>query len=246
MRLLTTLKFWAGGVRLYIGIGIVLLSLQAWWWAEEAYIGDPDLITSRLHEAYGWLSLLFLASALAIGPAYKLAPKLPGKSVMRDARRLIGVGAAWFATLHVAIAYFVSFKAINPTNIVEPYSRAFLLGVLALLCLWALAFTSFDAAFKGMGIWWFRLHRLIYAAVGLAVWHAFSIGVHATSLTALGIIISVALVLFITHVHVALQQAGRVTEWQILTLIGIFVLLVILSNYGIQQYIDANSLQGHH
>jgi sulfoxide reductase heme-binding subunit YedZ len=245
MNLAKTLQKWKGGVRLYIAIGIVLVAAQVWWWANTVYNGDPDMIAARMHEVYGWLSLLLLATALSIGPLYKLAPNFPGKFLMWDARRLFGIGAATFASLHIGIAYFAAFDAVNPLELSMQYQKAFALGVVALLILLAMAFTSFDAAIKRMGIWWFRLHRLVYAAAAVAVLHAFMIGVHATSVPALSIVIGVALILFVSHVHVALQQAKPLSVWQLLTLGGTLVVLIALSNYGIQQYIEQTVTQGH-
>ncbi len=242
---LRTARHWAGGIRLYIAIGIMLLTAQTWWWAGITYGDSPELMASRLHEIFGWQSLALLAVALGIGPVYKLAPNLAGKRIMRDARRMLGIGAAWFATLHAGVAYIISFQAVNPFNLSTTYKQAFLLGAVALLLLLALAFTSFNGAMKGLGIWWFRLHRAIYAVAGLAVWHAFIIGVHATSVLAMAIIVGTALVLLIGHIIVLMQQTEAPTVWQVATIGGFFLLLVILSNYGIQQYIDHNSLQGH-
>lgn len=238
------LLHWSGGIRLYIAIGVGLLTLQIWWWARVAY-GSGELLTSRLHEAYGWTALLLLAAALLIGPLYKLAPWLGGASLLRDARRLIGVGAAWFASLHAGIAYFASFKAINPLDLTVAYQRGFLLGGIAMICLFALAFTSFDAAFRTMGIWWFRLHRAIYVAATLAVWHALAIGVHAPGMPAVAILIIFGTSLFIMHMQAALQQEKAVSGWQIATLCIMGVVIIALSNYGIQLYIAQNNLQGH-
>lgn len=244
-RPLKTLQFWAAGIRLYIALGSLILAGQVWWWASVAYAGDPDLMASRLHETYGWISLGMLAVALSIGPAYKLIPNLGGARLMRDARRLVGVGAFGFASLHAAVAYIVSFQAANPSTIADEYARAFVVGSLALLLLSLLAFTSFNAAMRRLGPWWFRLHRLVYAAVVLAVWHALSIGVHAASVSTLAILIGSALTLLVSHLAIAWQQDKSPTIWQALTLGGLFIVTVILSNYGIQNYIDQNNLQGH-
>jgi sulfoxide reductase heme-binding subunit YedZ len=240
-----TVQFWAKGVRLYIAAGTLIISAQAWWWAHTAFTGDPSLIAARLHEVYGWLALALLAITLGIGPAYKLVPGMGGAKLMRDARRLLGISAAWFASLHAAIAYIVSFQAVNLLEITAPYRQAFLLGGLALLVLLALAITSFNGAMKYLGIWWFRLHRLIYVAVVLAVLHALAIGVHAATIPALAMLIGAALLLFISHVSILWLHGAKPSIWQVATLGGLFVLLIFLSNYGIQQYIDQNSLQGH-
>ncbi len=243
--LLGTLRHWAEGVRLYLAVGIGLITLQAWWWVNLSYVDNPDLAASRLHEVYGWLALILLAVTLSVGPLYRLAPNLGGKAIMRDARRLLGIGAAWFASLHAGIAYFVSFQAINLFDLSDLYKRAFIFGTVALVLLLLLALTSFNAAMKRLGVWWFRLHRTVYVAVVLVIWHSFSIGVHATTAQALAIIVGGALVLFTGHLIVLLQQEEAPSVWQVTTMAGLFLLIVILSNYGIQQYIDQIGLQGH-
>lgn len=240
-----TFRHWLGGVRLYIAVGILLVTLQVWWWANSAFAGDPGLIASRSHEAFGWLSVSLLILTLMVGPAYRLAPQLPGKYLMRDARRLLGLGAAWFAILHTGIAYFVSFQAVSLLEVSAVYRQAFVVGGIALIILILMAATSFDAAIKRLGTWWLRLHRLAYVALALAIWHALMIGVHASSLQALALLVGACLLLIISHVNVAMQQPKKITEWQIITLVAAFTVLVVLSNYGIQLYVEQNSLQGH-
>lgn len=235
-----TIEKWLAGVRLYIGIGIVLASAEIWLWANEAYSGS--MVTIKLQEVYAWVSLGMLALALLIGPFYKLAPAMHGKGMAHDARRLIGIGAAWFASLHAVITYSVLFSMANPMNLSNTYKSAFGLGAIALIILLAMAFTSFDRAFKVMGKWWFRLHRLVYAAVFLVLAHSFMLGAHATSLVPLVITCCVALVLMTLHVCVILQRPGRQQYWQILTVIGTIVLLGLISNYGIKQYLNKSAL----
>lgn len=241
---MTILVGWMKGVRLYIALGIALLTFHIWWWAHRVYSGT-ELLIPRLHEAYGWASLVCLVVAMAVGPAYKLIPRLPGAALMRDARRMIGIGAAWFAILHASVAYLGAFQAINPLQLTVLYQQGFVIGGGALLILIVLAATSFNAAMRSLGVWWFRIHRLVYPAAALAVWHAFMIGVHAPGLPALGILVATGAGLFIVHMQVALQQDKPVSNWQIATLCIMGIVVIALSNYGFQIYVEQNSLQGH-
>jgi DMSO/TMAO reductase YedYZ heme-binding membrane subunit len=112
-----------------------------------------------------------------------------------------------------------------------------ILGLLALLMLVALVATSFDKAIKSMGVWWFRLHRLIYAAAFLALLHAFMIGAHATSIGPLMVIIALAVALIILHICVALGRP-KTSWWQWLTIALAAMLLIAISNYGVQRYVE--------
>ncbi len=165
-------------MRLWLAIAFGLITLEVAWWANSLYAGTP-LFAVRLEEVYAWLAVGLLAITLCIGPVYRLFPAAPAKLLMRDARRLLGVGTAWFATLHAVIVYVGPFGFPNPLHLLPAFRWSLLLGVVALAILLAMAFTSFDKAFRGMGIWWFRLHRLVYTAGVLIIVHSILIGSHA-------------------------------------------------------------------
>ena len=240
-----TLTTWIHGIRLYIAGGIFLVTLETWWWAHATYAGSI-LQPTRLEEAYAWYALTLLFIAVSIGPLYKLFPRLPAASMLRDARRMIGIGAAWFGSLHATIAYVELFKNANPLHLPAEYQRAFVLGVIALVILLAMAFTSFDRAFKGMGIWWFRLHRLVYLAVIVALLHAFMIGVHATTWTVLIILTAATASLLISHFYLDLIRNAKPSWWQLLTISYAFLLLVAVFNYGYGQRLGYNPIEGKH
>jgi DMSO/TMAO reductase YedYZ heme-binding membrane subunit len=226
-------NYWLKGIRFYIAIGSGLVTLFVILWAHAAYAGTT-LYPTRIEEVFAWLAVVLVALAVAIGPTFKVLPRLPGKSLFFDARRLIGVSAAWFATLHAGIAFGALFKFPNPLSLPADYQRSFLFGAGALLILLAMAFTSFDKAFSSMGIWWFRLHRLVYVAIGLTLLHAFGIGVHATNLLPLLLIsIGVATVLGM-HVYVSLIKRSP-SRLQIATILSMTVFLVVVLTYGFTQ-----------
>lgn len=224
-----TLNQWRTGVRFYIALGIVAVTIETWWWASMTYAGSSSLLAIRLEEIYAWLALGLIITAVLIGPTYKIFPGLYGKRVMFDARRLIGIGGAWFASLHVAIAYLSLFSAANPLTLPTKYQQSFALGTVALIVLLAMAFTSFDKAFKTMGIWWFRLHRFVYVALLAILAHSFIIGVHATTgpvLALLGLVSGALLVLNIA------SQRGKPSPYKLIALASVAILLVIIFNYG--------------
>lgn len=226
-----TFRFWLKGIRLYIALGSGIITIFVAWWAAVAY-GGTVLYPTRVEEVYGWLAVGLLATALAIGPIYRLFNRLPGKIIVFEARRMIGVSAAWFALLHASITYLSLFKAANPLSLPLIYKQSFVLGLLALLVLLAMAFTSFDAAIRKMGIWWFRLHRFIYLAAGLTLLHIFMIGTHATSLITLMILFGISALLVVAYGIIILTNRRKVSLWQIIGLCLAIILLILVFRYG--------------
>lgn len=240
-------KYWKKGVRFYIGIGAVLVSLEAWWWAEASYAGSI-LFSTRLEEFYAWMAVGLLTLAISIGPFYSVWTNANGKIIMYDARRWLGISAAWFATLHATIAYVALFKAVNPLSLPSGYQQAFILGGGGLVILLAMAFTSFDKAFSSLGIWWFRLHRLIYIALILILFHAFMIGVHATQWLPLIILTTAAVFIFSIHFYLAFIRQDKPTVAQVVVMSAMFLLVLAVFNYGFGQKLGYNPIEGksHH
>ncbi len=238
------LKEWTKGVRLYIALAAVLIAAEVWWWATAVY-GSSNLATIRMQEVYAWLALGLMTVAVFIGPTLKLFPKLPGKGLLRDARRMLGISGAGFAALHVGIAYIALFKLPNPTTLADSYQKAFLLGAVALVILLLMAFTSFDRAFHKMGIWWFRLHRLVYVALLLALLHAFMIGSHAVGWPALITVALAAVVLLAFHVILMLRHE-RPGNLQVITITYAVLFAAAVLNYGLSQHLGYNILLNSH
>lgn len=238
-------SYWRKGIRFYIGLGALLVSLEGWWWAEASYSGSI-LFATRLEELYAWLATSLLVLALAIGPFYSTWPRAWGRAVMYDARRWLGISAAWFASLHVSIAYVSLFKAANPATLPTSYRQAFLLGGLGLVILLAMAFTSFDTAFRRMGVWWFRLHRLVYLAVILSLFHAFMIGVHATHWLALIVLTIAALFIFGLHFYLGFIRPKQPSFGRLLAISAMLLLLIAVFNYGFGQKLGYNPIEGKH
>jgi sulfoxide reductase heme-binding subunit YedZ len=243
-KLLATLQYWARGVRLYIAAGILLVTVEVLWWG-RAVFGDTELAVTRIQEVYGWLSVGLLVTALLIGPVTKAFTRLPGKPLLWDARRLIGVGAAWFALLHTVIVYLAQFASANPFALPELYRQSLLLGVIALVALLLLAGTSFNAIMKAWGVWWFRLHRLIYVAVLAALMHAFMIGAHAPSKLSLILLGAVSAIWIGLNLYFLFRDP-KAPWWRILALaLGTLMLLAVL-NYGLTRNLGYNTLVNDH
>ncbi len=153
---------------------------------------DPDPVNWITHFTGDW-ALWILLGDLAITPLRRLSTRL--SSLVRF-RRMIGLYAFFYATLHLATYVFLfsgfdlpgAFAAaraghpgafLEQTKMVWPVilddlrKRRFIqVGLAAWLLLLALAVTSPAAALRAMGgKSWQRLHRLIYVAGIAAVIH---------------------------------------------------------------------------
>ena len=239
-----TLRYWAAGIRLYIALAGIVLAAEIWWWSYAVY-GSSTQGVIRMQEIYAWTAVGLLVSALSIGPLLKIAPHLPGKQLLRDARRMLGVMAAAFAVLHAMINYVGLFGAANPLQLAPAYQRSFLLGAGALVILLLMAATSFDAAFRMMGIWWFRLHRLIYGAGLMVLMHAFMIGSHASSLLTFSTLAVATILLLGVHSFFVVRQE-RPPYVQVISVTLSVVFAVAILNYGLTKYLGYNILLDLH
>jgi methionine sulfoxide reductase heme-binding subunit len=153
---------------------------------------DPDPINFITHFTGDWALWILLVS-LAVTPVRRLAPQI---AWLIRLRRLIGLYAFFYATLHLATYLFLfsgydiagvldglrnghvavvfeQWKQVWPFIWDDVLKRRFVqVGFLAWLILLALAVTSPSAIMRSMGGKnWQRLHRLVYIAGMAAVIH---------------------------------------------------------------------------
>lgn len=153
---------------------------------------NPDPVNYITHFTGDWTLRLLLAT-LAITPLRRLHPAL---GLLIRFRRMVGLYAFFYATLHLATYVFLfsgydiptafaglksghpaelwrQFKLVWPTMLGDVRKRRFIqVGFLAWTILLALAVTSPLAVLRAMGGKnWQRLHRLIYVAAIAAVIH---------------------------------------------------------------------------
>ncbi|MBA3938052.1 MAG: ferric reductase-like transmembrane domain-containing protein [Planctomycetes bacterium] len=134
-------------------------------------------ITAR--QLYGLTALGVLLGACIIGPLAAVLPRLPGKGVLLAGRRAIGVSSCVIAIPHVA-CYLGPVLLQNWRELFSPgwlWVVGLVLGLLALLDLLVLAWTSRDPAVKALGgNRWKRLHRTVYVATPIVLLHAVFVG----------------------------------------------------------------------
>jgi len=136
----------------------------AWQWATGAT--GPRTFDFLNHACGDW-TLRFLLATLAVTP-FRAIYRYPKLFLVR---RMLGLTALSYLILHVM--FYVAEQNFHLGFVAsEILRRTYLtLGFGALLCLLALGLTSFDAAIAGMGVWWRRLHMLIYLAAAAGVVH---------------------------------------------------------------------------
>lgn len=115
----------------------------------------------------GITALVLLLASLAVTPLRRLT----GWNRLVQVRRLVGLFAFFYASLHFLVYLFD--QELVPAYIVEdvvehPYVTA---GFAAYLLLVPLAVTSTRGMIRRLGKRWQKLHRLVYVAAGLAVLH---------------------------------------------------------------------------
>jgi sulfoxide reductase heme-binding subunit YedZ len=128
---------------------------------------DP---TAHIELTTGYTTLMLLAIGLGITPVRRLLPRL---SWMIKFRRLLGLFAFFYATVHM-LAYVALYAGFNLNAIVDDIAkrRFITMGVLAYLLLLPLALTSTNWAIRKLGgKRWNRLHKLVYAAAVAGLIH---------------------------------------------------------------------------
>jgi sulfoxide reductase heme-binding subunit YedZ len=114
--------------------------------------------------------LRLLTASLAITPLRRLTPRL---NRLIELRRLLGLFAFFYATLHMA-AWAVLYAGLDPATLLTDLSRRrfIMAGAAAWLLLLPLALTSTRWAIRKLGgKRWNRLHKLVYAAAVCGVIH---------------------------------------------------------------------------
>lgn len=143
----------------------------AWQIRSELLLGTGALgadPVAAIEHFLGLWALRFLMLTLAVTPLRQLS----GAAVLMRFRRMLGLYAFAYATLHFA-AWIVldlrwDWSQVGAAIAKKPYVTV---GFAAWLLLVPLAATSFQKAMRTLGRRWGQLHRAIYAIAVLAVLH---------------------------------------------------------------------------
>src|SRR5262245_18747958 len=127
----------------------------------------PDPIKFTLH-FIGKTALNMLLITLVVTPVRQLA----GWTHVERIRRMLGLYAFFYALLHFLIYLGLDqgwdFAGLGADIVKRPYIT---IGFAALLILVPLAITSTNRMMRRLGRRWQTLHRWVYAAAILGVWH---------------------------------------------------------------------------
>ncbi|NWA29126.1 protein-methionine-sulfoxide reductase heme-binding subunit MsrQ [Pseudomonas gingeri] len=154
--------FWRVGVFIAAAIWPLLWLYQAW---SQALGPDPGKV---MVDRLGLGTLILLLVTLGMTPLQKLSG-WPGWIAVR---RQLGLWCFAYVVLHLA-AYLVFVLGLDWSQLaVELRKRPYIIvGALGFLCLLALAVTSNRYSQRRLGTRWKKLHRLVYAILGLGLLH---------------------------------------------------------------------------
>ena len=129
----------------------------------------PDPVAQITHETGIWALRLLLAT-LAMTPLRLLA----GSALPIRFRRMLGLFAFFYATLHLAVYVVLDLRGYWPQVLEDIVTRPYItVGFTALLMMVPLAITSTRGMIRRLGRRWGQLHRLVYPAAMLACLHFF-------------------------------------------------------------------------
>ena len=150
------------------GVHVLALSPFVWLLADvwrNALGADPVLAIT--HRTGDW-TLRFVLIALSITPLRRLS----GWTVLARFRRLLGLYAFFYASLHLATYLVLDLGGYWAQILEDLVKRTYItLGFLAWFGLLLLASTSTRGMVRRLGRRWAQLHRLVYAVGVLGVLH---------------------------------------------------------------------------
>lgn len=151
----------------------IAVFVAAWYpLARMVFFGVTDRLGANpiefITRSTGLWTLVFLCITLAVTPLRRLT----GISVLVRFRRMLGLYAFFYATLHFT-TYLWFDKWFDVTAILKDIGKRpfIMVGFAAFVLLIALAATSPRAMVRKLGRRWQTLHRAIYAAGVLAILH---------------------------------------------------------------------------
>lgn len=156
---------------------VALIVLPGLWPVWPMFVrGDASVLADPpkyvLHHL-GFTAAVLLAIVLTFSPLRVAFPGSALTAALQRHRRLVGVSAFAYAALHVTM-HFIYEGGFG--TFAKDWRKPFIaVGVIAFAILFVLAATSLNAAVRRLGARrWKWLHRLVYVAAGLVVYHQIS------------------------------------------------------------------------
>lgn len=191
-----------------------LVFITAMSWAAGLFIysashfSSPEASLTFLSRSYGLSALVLLFVVLTLGLLRTYFPMFPLNKLLLQMSRGFGLSLFMLAALHSLAAFFGN---LDGTIIAIQYlsfrnQLALSLSLLAFMILLAMAATSLDRIIEAMTFpKWKNLHRLVYAAIILTLFHAFLIGSHFADISA-----TLPLVIMWFALHYIFLETGAV------------------------------------
>lgn len=208
---------------------------------------------SSLMRYYGLTALFLLYVVLTPGILLTFFPRMPFNGLFVHLRRAVGVSVFFFALLHGTIGFFNNLSGnLASVFFLAPRHQFALVASSTAFIIYALmALTSFDIMMEKLGKRWKQLHRFVYLAAILSIFHAFLIGSHFTTPTAIIPVIANFLSLTFVLLEVA-ATIHRTIRSQVISRTprsllryGMFACIVVLafymSNAGVTQKYDPHA-----
>ncbi|HSW87835.1 MAG TPA: ferric reductase-like transmembrane domain-containing protein [Candidatus Saccharimonadales bacterium] len=170
--LLRNSRFYILAISVLLSAGIALFI--------QSTVTAQQLQTIRIEQTYAFVSLVYLYITLLIGPFFYTFANAFFREKAMHMRRAIGVGAFYFAFLHVIISFFGQLHGFAGFAFLGiDFLIPILIGLAALILLFLLTITSLDYAIKKMHFKnWKLLHRTVYIAGVLILAHTVMLGTH--------------------------------------------------------------------
>jgi sulfoxide reductase heme-binding subunit YedZ len=149
----------------------VIIGIGLWFLVMPAFTGalGANPVEKLLHQS-GEIAIWTLGAVLALSPLRVLFPGSRIVNALNRHRRIIGVSACLYGFMHFGFHLLYEGDA---QAIARSFSKPFIwVGLAGLSILVALALTSNNFSIRKLGgRKWKRLHRLVYLAAALLIYH---------------------------------------------------------------------------
>lgn len=122
----------------------------------------------NIQDRFGQWGLRFIMITLAVTPLRQIS----GINWLARFRRMLGLFAFFYVLMHFVVWFVLDSEMLMSAIVEDIFERPFItLGMVALVLLLAMAFTSTVGMRRRLGKTWQRLHNSIYVVAVLGVWH---------------------------------------------------------------------------
>lgn len=186
-----------GNIRFWVLLVSFLVACGIYLYVDANF--PKNLQPRRLTQFYALAAISYLYVTLLASPLTRAFPWLPYRGPYLKARRALGVSAFFFAVLHARNAFWGLLGGFaGVLKLSGDTFWAVLAGITSLFILTLMAATAFDFMVEKLTFpRWKSLHRLVYLASVLIIFHAFTLGEHFQDLSGGIPIVFVVLVAFL-------------------------------------------------